>query len=72
MTADDLRAAMNVLDDRCEAGEITWQERLAAYPPLNDAYRALTGHYYTSGRFVIEPVHTSVHHNRARSHGRVR
>ncbi len=64
----ELRQQMTSLDDQLDAGEITNRERGAAYGRLNDEYRALTGCYWTPR--MIDPIHVTVNHNRARQHGR--
>lgn len=66
----ELRAAMIDLDARYDAGDITHDERWHAYGPLNDEYRALTGSYYVSGRYAVESMGLSVHHDRAYLHQR--
>ena len=72
MTTDELRTALETLDARFAAHELTLSRWFAAYAPLAEAYRRQTGRDYASGQMVIDPVQTRVHHNRARSHGRVR
>lgn len=67
---NELIDAMLELDDRYDAGEMTRVERNDRIIPLNDEYKQLVGHYFVSGRYVVENFGLSVHHDRAYLHQR--
>lgn len=72
MTTDELRTALETLDARLDAHELTFGAWFADYAPLAEQYRMRTGRDYATDLPMVGAVHTTVNHNRARQHGRVR
>ena len=65
---EELKRQMDETEQMYDANVLTWRERTDLYLKLNDEFKMLTGNFYTTGRRAIDPITTSVHHDRAYLH----